>query len=282
MAKPVSLPHLPRLPPIDLQNNPAASDALFPDSFPSAFHPNQPSSPTSQPRQSLSPPLSLRKSISVDSFVTSPSFPSPRLQRDPHQIPSRGFVAGLTSAFRRDSTTDLRSGRNRGASVSSVRDQHQPDSDLDHHPLPDRDQRFRLPSVKGPDPSRLPVRAGELPLPARTSSSINDFSTPLSPTSSSSDHMNMNYMNYPSHPPPHHPPPPPPPRRVTNVPINTGRARSVSIGTQQSQPPPKRMIINTQLSSVSFSFSSDPIFGWLFIFFNFFNFLRHPLLHSPL
>lgn len=242
MANPLSLPQLPQLPPLDLQNTAGDSNMPFADSLSSAFqaiNPNLP--PSSQPRQSLSPPP-LRKSISVDSFVTPPSLSSPRQHRDTQPPASRGFVAGLTSAFRRESAADLRSSRNRGASVSSVREQQQQaDPDVDRHPLPDREQRFRLSSLKGPDPSRLPVRGGELPLPARTPSSANEISVPLSPTSPPSEHM-----GHASHASPTHQPVP---RRLINTPSNPGRTRSVSIGAQ-SNPPPKRMVVNTQFSNV--------------------------------
>ncbi|KAF9453797.1 ras GEF [Macrolepiota fuliginosa MF-IS2] len=230
MANPLSLP---QLPPLDLQNGSGNSGEHFADSLSSAF---QAIRPTLHSPQSLSPPPALRKSISVDSFVTSPSFSIPRQQRDPQPPAPRGFVAGLTSAFRRDSATDLRSTRNRGASVSSVREQqHQTDPDVDRYPLPDREQRFRLSSLKGPDPSRHLVRGGELPLPARTTSIANEPSTPLSSTSTSSEHVSITQPHL-------H-------RRSVNVLSNSGRTRSVSIGAQ-SQHPTKRMAINTQFSNV--------------------------------
>jgi len=118
-----SLPQLPSLPPLDLSAAPGAGRpfAIVP--------PDQ---------ASLNSPL--RKSISVDSFAASPA---PRSPRDPQSSNTRGFVAGITSAFRRDSVLDLRS-RNRGASVGEQ-----------HHR--DQEHRFRLPSFKASD------RRAELP-----------------------------------------------------------------------------------------------------------------------
>jgi hypothetical protein len=229
MASHPSLPQLPQLPPLDLHDAAGGAHGPFADPFSMPFPPNS-------PRPSLSPPP-LRKSISVDSFATTPGFTSPHKQPEPQPSSSRGFVAGLTSAFRRDSVADLRSSRNRGASVSSVRDQHHPrDSDLDRQPFPDRDQRFRLPSLKGAEPPRLAVRGGELPLPARTAPSTSESSAPA-PLSSSSEQ------------PPYGSPQPAVPRRSVASAINSGRARSMSNGAQ-SQPQPKKIVINTQLCIV--------------------------------
>lgn len=117
MATHPSLPQLPSLPPLDLDTAPGAGR---PFAIVSADH------------ASLNSPL--RKSISVDSFAASPA---PRPSRDPQSSNTRGFVAGITSAFRRDSVLDLRS-RNRGASVGEQ-----------HHR--DQEHRFRLPSFKASD-----------------------------------------------------------------------------------------------------------------------------------
>jgi len=123
MASHPSLPQLPSLPPLDLD---AASGA------------GRPFAVVSADQASLNSPL--RKSISVDSFAASPA---PRSSRDPQSSNTRNFVAGITSAFRRDSVLDLRS-RNRGASVGEQ-----------HHR--DQEHRFRLPSFKASD------RRAELP-----------------------------------------------------------------------------------------------------------------------
>jgi hypothetical protein len=211
MAVPsVEMPPPPQLPPLDIHH---------PGSFSAAFHDIQPAQ---------SPPQALRKSLSVDSLVAA----TPRPQKEPPSPPARGFVAGLASAFRRESSTDLRSPRNRGASVSSVRDkQPQAEPDADRHPLPDRDHRFRRPSLRGSDHSKPTVRGGELPLPARTPTSPNDlpttgiFSDPTDPA-----------QNQPL-------------RRSSSTTARSGRSRSIS-NSAQSQQPPQRMTINTQFPSV--------------------------------
>ncbi|KAF5355854.1 hypothetical protein D9756_003782 [Leucocoprinus leucothites] len=220
MASHPSLPHLPKLPPLDLPVPVDRPAGPFPEPFSPTLQFRHPASPRQPPsRQSLSPPPPLRKSISVDSFVTSPT---PRPPREPQPPAARGFVAGLTSPFRRESVVDLRSGRNRGASVSSVREQQQRDSDADRQP--------RLPSLKGSDQPRLPVRGGELPLPSRTTPSATDSTISLSAISTDQFHQ------------------PVPRRTVTSI-VDSGRARSMSNGAQ-SQPQNRRILINTQVPSI--------------------------------
>lgn len=228
MANPPSLPHPPQLPPLDLQNTSEDTSAAFTDQFSTE-------NPAHNLPSSLSPPPTLRKSISVDSFVSPPAFSSPR-QRDVQPPPQRSFVAGLANAFRRESSSDLRSSRNRGTSVSSVRDQHQPlDPDPDRQPPADKEQRFRLPSLKGSESSRLalPVRGGELPLPARTPASANDSAVHPSSVSALADGTNTQNSS----------------KRISNAPSNSGRSRSISIGA----PTPtaaRRIVINTQITNI--------------------------------
>lgn len=210
----------PQLPPLDIQRTLGDSAQPFADAFDAVFHDVQ---------LSQSPPRALRKSLSVDSLAVSP----PRTHKELPHPPSRGFVAGLASAFRRESNSDLRSTRNRGASVSSIREkQPQVESDVDRHPLPDRDHRFRRPSLRGADHAKPTVRGGELPLPARTSTSAHD---PVTPTNIPPDQA-VPAQN-------------PTSRRIVNAPANSGRTRSMSNGTQ-SQQPHKRMAVNTQFSTV--------------------------------
>lgn len=144
-----SLPQLPPLPPLDLNAAPGAGR-------PFAIVPADQAS-TNSP---------LRKSISVDSFAASPA---PRSPRDLQSSNTRGFVAGITSAFRRDSVLDLRS-RNRGASVGEQ-----------HHR--DQEHRFRLPSFKASDRrAELPV-SQEQPAPAVGRVRSVSSGTPSSPGS---------------------------------------------------------------------------------------------------
>ncbi|EAU93003.2 hypothetical protein CC1G_06723 [Coprinopsis cinerea okayama7 len=144
------------------------------------------------PSRLLSPPTNLlRKSISVDSFVAASHNPSRPSKHPPEPEPSRsrGYSAAPQPKVDRNYPW---SGRNRGASVSSVREDDDSPSFLDsdverfdpHVPI----DRFRHASLKGQEAQRPVIRGGELPLPSRTQglSAASSMSSVLTASSSSS------------------------------------------------------------------------------------------------
>ncbi|KAF8898717.1 ras guanine nucleotide exchange factor domain-containing protein [Infundibulicybe gibba] len=148
------------------------------DSFATAHSSVSPLPPRISPVRapfSLSPPQSLRKSISVDSFVHYGRDSQPPVPSRPNRVNTSSALDSprpnpysSSPVLPRDRE---QSGRDRGASVSSSRDAYESscgvDSDVERSdPLHSPVERYRHPSLK--EQARPFVRAGELPLPART------------------------------------------------------------------------------------------------------------------
>ncbi|KAJ7597057.1 ras guanine nucleotide exchange factor domain-containing protein [Mycena floridula] len=235
-----------------LSKSPASSFASH-DSFSTAVtspdnrDSGSPVSP-SMNRESLLPPTqSLRKSISVDSFVQYGREAHSTLATRPNRghttvEPPRGLVLDL-SGLNRD-RSDF--GRNRGASIGSVVDGYQSSLVSEYDDIENQDPlrvNTRRSSVK--DHTRPFVRAGDLALPSRTptlsttssmssimsastSSSTQDGFTPLSASASLQSI----------------------PRRNIGI-VSTGRARSGSLGI-----PPTRRIHATSMSKDNSSFQN--------------------------
>ncbi|THV04927.1 ras GEF [Dendrothele bispora CBS 962.96] len=165
--------------------------------------PDSEEQPTSKPvhsTPSLQPPQSLRKSVSVDSFVQYGREVHPPVVNRPSRghtgsalEPPKGLTFTVSKGLRRDLDHTQQSFRARGTSVSSVRDGYQSslagDSDVDrsdtlHSPT----DRYRHLSLKSQEHSKGFVRGGELPLPSRTPtlSTTSSMSSIMSASTSSS------------------------------------------------------------------------------------------------
>ncbi|KAJ7783808.1 ras guanine nucleotide exchange factor domain-containing protein [Mycena maculata] len=205
------------------------------------------SSATGQGSNALnSPPVSpdpegrsVRKSISVDSFAPQARDSAPR--------PNRGHTASALEAPRNlifDRTPQERvqmyHTRKRGASVSSsLRDEYDPSGDSDverSDSFPERYAVGGMQNVKA-------IRAGDLPLPSRT--------TTLSATSSMSSIMTDSSNEdgivplQPIRPP------------VPAAPSRAGRTRSGSLGVYASHPAKRSMLINTHVSDLGDASNKD-------------------------
>ncbi|KAJ6610889.1 ras guanine nucleotide exchange factor domain-containing protein [Mycena sp. CBHHK59/15] len=187
-------------------------------------------SPDSDGLASRPQSVSVRKSLSVDSFA--------HYARDSAPRPNRGHTASALEAprnliFDRPSRREhgqMYDGRKRGTSVSSsLRDDA--DSDVE------RSDAFpeRYSAANGLD-NLKPIRGGDLPLPPRT--------TTLSATSSMSSIMSVSTTSstedgavriQPAR------------GSMAATTARTGRTRSGSLGVYASHPP-KRMLINTHVS----------------------------------
>ncbi|KAG7450495.1 ras GEF [Guyanagaster necrorhizus] len=194
-------------------------------------------------------PPSLRKSISVDSFVhygrdhssitTRPNCGHTGSSLDP----PKGFVFDVTKKLDRDRRL---LGRNRGTSISTVGDDHESvvgESDIERSDvLNSPTDGYKLGSLKGHDKGKTFVSGGELPLPSRTptlstTSSMSSIMT-TSPSSSTQEgvHRMQSASSLQSVP-----------RRGIPVASPVGRTRSGSLGvyTPSSN---RRMVINTTMS----------------------------------
>jgi hypothetical protein len=123
---------------------------------------------------SLAPPQSLRKSVSVDSF-TPYNRDGSRTQLNSSPEPSHSNVYSAVPVAQRRSDAQVWPGRH-NESLNALRRDHEssspPDSDIDRYDpisLP-AIERFRHASLKSQDPSKPPLRAGDLSLPSRTQS----------------------------------------------------------------------------------------------------------------
>jgi hypothetical protein len=251
------LPKVVPLPPIDLSSSMAVNQDLllaidrdsnlpkspspsYAESFATAYT-SHPDDDQLSPRPFLAPPSSLRKSLSVDSFVNvgmsdtrgaRPSSPRGQLsQAGGYPIPDSWSVIV---------------GRTRGDSVSSVQEDYGTpivDSDFERYdPNPSGD-RVRNPSPQGSLlPSASSVRGGELPLPSRTQglsaasslSSITSASTSSSHREPHGAFRSATSLQAPVH----------------SSRMEIGRSRSGSLGVY-SPAQHKRMTINTQVRSLS-------------------------------
>ncbi|KAF9069038.1 ras guanine nucleotide exchange factor domain-containing protein [Rhodocollybia butyracea] len=197
------------------------------------------SSPSSDLEETIKPtsptlvsPQSLRKSISVDSFVHyGRDALSPVVTR-----PNRGHTGSALEpptglvGLRRDLNHVNQLGRSRGDSVSSVKSSLAGDSDPDA--FSNTTDRFKNSPLKAQDPARS-FAGGELPLPSRTPA--------LSTTSSMSSIMSNSSTQEAA----------PPLRSASSLParplVSAGRTRSGSLGVYSQNT--RRMQINTQVNS---------------------------------
>jgi len=277
-----SLPSLPSLPPLEMpqaelstlsipapppvdsdsatSSHPTASLPL-PHSFSTAFNSSSQldfdSAKSPKAASSLAPPQSLRKSISVDSFVQygrdSPSSGGARPNRGNTGSalePPRSLVFGVSSRLRREREQRVQYGRIRGASVSTAQDDYNssliPDSDLERSdPLNRPAESFRRASLKGHEQSRPFIRPGELPLPSRTPTLSSTSSTSsISVSTGSSNHEDVPRLQSVSSLQSI-------PRRgiTSSIGATSGRARSGSLGVYAPNTG-KRILINTHLWAV--------------------------------
>ncbi|TFK41136.1 ras guanine nucleotide exchange factor domain-containing protein [Crucibulum laeve] len=279
------LPSLPPLPPLKVPQDsngatlhPGHADGApllqspapsFADSFSTAFtspseqdNEDKLDSPSRLGSATLVPPQSLRKSISVDSFVhygrESAQATGPRPNRGNTSSavdPPRRVIFGISSALKKEREEPSQIGRDRGASVGSVRDEHAnyslADSDTERYErLGSPVDRYRRASLKGHEPARV-IRGGELPLPSRapalsTTSSMSSImtastnaSTTTNTTEEASPQVQLATSSLPLIPQ----------RRATPVfSANAGRTRSGSLGVYAPSSG-RRMLINTHISS---------------------------------
>ncbi|KAF8078601.1 ras guanine nucleotide exchange factor domain-containing protein [Lyophyllum atratum] len=264
MTTPHSLPSLSPLPPLQMPDDPSANSLPLPqsddpyyipfsptpsfaESFATAYTSQADSENLASP-SSLAPVQSLRKSLSVDSFVkfgrnVHPDSRSTRLNTGSTLDTPKDLVFGASPALTTERDQFL-FGRQRGSSISSVRDGDESvaDSDVERSdPLNSPVERYRHASLK--DQSRPYIRGGELPLPSRTPtlSSTSSMSSMISTATSSSTIEDVprqqslsSLQSYPGRSTP------------TAAP---GRIRSGSLGTYTN--PGRHMLIDTQLSSGS-------------------------------
>lgn len=246
-----------------IPKSPAAS-FMSRDSFSTAItSPSQTSiaSPSSPPTgNTLGIPQSLRKSLSVDSFVQYGREPQPIVNTRPSRVntgtaldPPRGLVFNVSESLKRERDRRPQVTRDRGASLSSVDNGYQSsrngDSDIERSDSVTSVDGYRR--VKGQEPSRPSIPGGELPLPSRTPT-LSTASSMTSTTSTSTNSSNtqegaprtgiratasLQSMA----------------RRTTPVDLS-GRARSGSLGINPTSiGAPRRMLINTQVAAVCVS-----------------------------
>lgn len=199
------------------------------------------------PTPSLSP-QSLRKSISVDSFVhygrdsLSTVVTRPNRGHTGSALEAPSGLVGL-QGLRRDLNHVNQSGRSRGDSIGSVKSSQAGDSDAepsDAYNIPT--DRYRHDSLKADQPRSF-VSGGELPLPSRTPtlSTTSSMSSIMSTTTSSSTQEAEPGLRSASS---LHAAPRPS--------VAQGRTRSGSLGVYTQNT--RRIHINTQLSTVSTCF----------------------------
>jgi len=210
----------------------------FADSFSTAYtsHTQPDSNQSSTPP--LSPPhaplQSLRKSLSVDSFV--------QYNRDNHPtLAPRPNPGNSTLGSSRIYATSIDHKRERSFH-RPVDEESFVDSDVERsHPLNSTVDRYRHTSLK--DQPRPQIRGGELPLPSRTPalSSATSMSSIASTSTNSSTledwprQQSQSLQFFPG-------------RGETSLPRLSGRIRSGSLGMYPSAA--KRMLIDTQVSAV--------------------------------
>ncbi|KAG5635097.1 hypothetical protein H0H81_012453 [Sphagnurus paluster] len=235
--------------PEDPNGIPFSPTPSFADSFATAYtSPADLDTISAVPSPSLAPLQSLRKSISVDSFVHfgrdhHPTGGSSSSRIAPGSIldTPRNLVFGSSPPFTTERDQVL-GGRNRGSSVST-RDGEEStfDSDVERSdPLYSPVERYRHASLK--DQSRPLIRGGELPLPSRTptlsttSSMSSVMSTSTSPTTLEEvpRHLSLSSLQF-----------------YTRTPqlAPSGRIRSGSLGTYTNTG--RHALINTQMPGVS-------------------------------
>lgn len=193
-------------------------------------------------------PPSLRKSISVDSFVhygrdhTAITTRPNRGHTGSSLDPPKGFPFDVTRKLDRDRRL---LGRNRGASISTVGDDPESvvgESDIERSDvLNSPTDGFKHVSLKGQDKGKTFVSGGELPLPSRTPtlSTTSSMSSIMTTSPSSSTQEGVPRMQSASSLQSM-------PRRGIPVASPAGRTRSGSLGvyTPSSN---RRMVINTTM-----------------------------------
>jgi len=274
MSNPHGIPSIPILPPLDLSSTQESDETTglvhlsVPVDAPSVSFLQSPvpsfaesfSTALTSPIQdgedilkrslpSLYPSQSLKKSVSVDSFV--------HYARDTSSPPgsARGNIlrdTGTAEVSRNSTSQPPWSGRLRGESLSSVRRDHDAPSRIDHDvDLYDRrdsttpeQTSSRRPSLIGQDGSKSPILPkGHLVLPSRTRNNSN-ATAPSSPqeVGELTSHSSMSSL-------------PPTTTRGTSF-SNPGRTRSVSVGYNPSSSS-KRIVMNTLPAFVSFSLERE-------------------------
>ncbi|KAF9229307.1 hypothetical protein BS17DRAFT_14815 [Gyrodon lividus] len=281
-----SLPAIPTLPPIQMpgENDELSSslhfhshDSIGPQQASSSFapHDSMSSSPivtrsspfttdnsvisSSSSSTDYPPQQSIRKSISVDSFV---GYERENSSRSPGPRPARGntLSAGdssrtriselsVDSRRRREPETVPPYARSRGASVSTTSDGH--DSSVEQgfeseswKPLKRSGDKSRRGSVKGKEQARPSRRPGDLKLPSRNlppavpvNYTPNQFTQPPLPRDDNRRlHSTTSLQSFPRH------------SSLTDV--ISGRVRSGSLGLQ-ANPSTRTLFVDTVQSMVS-------------------------------
>lgn len=214
-----------------------------PSQIPVDFVEPQPAATTAATASLLPLPPSLRKSISVDSFVhygrdhTAITTRPNRGHTGSSLDPPKGFPFDVTKKLDRDRRL---LGRNRGASISTVGDDPEFDierSDAFNSPT----DGFKRVPLKGQDKGKTFVTGGDLPLPSRTPtlSTTSSMSSIMTTSPSSSTQEGVPRMQSASSLQSM-------PRRGIPVASSAGRTRSGSLGvyTPSSN---RRMVINTAM-----------------------------------
>ncbi|TFK77078.1 ras GEF [Pluteus cervinus] len=188
-------------------------------------------------QNTLAPPQTLRKSISVDSFVKyGTESHSPPPSRPPVNM-TRPPASSVSFVQRKDRDQNYLVSRHRGESLSNIKPVHEShyhvDSDVERSDiLGFSGERHRHPSLRGMDYAKPAIKGGELPLPARAPI--------LSPASSMGSIMTASTSSTTLEDiPPSVPPPSMPgiPRRGTTSSLpatTTSRSRSGSLGVYGS------------------------------------------------
>ena len=170
-----SSPPSPDKAPSHVRQSPSLSVAdSFSTAYTSAIPPDGLEETNHLGSSSLVLPQSLRKSVSVDSFAQYTGDECSSGSGDPSAGPSRNLVYGIPFEAQAESSLPAWSSRLRGQSLSSIQRDYEPpfrpDFDVDRYdPLSlSRVERFRRQSLKSPEVPIPSVRAGDLTLPART------------------------------------------------------------------------------------------------------------------
>uniref|UniRef100_A0A0W0G3J5 Ras GEF n=1 Tax=Moniliophthora roreri TaxID=221103 RepID=A0A0W0G3J5_MONRR len=203
--------------------------------------------PISNPASLLSPQPQggLRKSVSVDSFVHYPREPYSSVATRPNRGHTGSALEpprGLLSSFKKGLDNQfIGNSRERGASVSSVKDGYQSsiaeDSDVERSDI--IIDRYKHTSLKGQDHTRPFLRAGELPLPSRTptlstTSSMSSIMTASTSSSTQEGRPITQSQSLQSIP--------------RQAPVVSGRTRSGSLGVYAPSSG-RRMHINTHTAT---------------------------------
>lgn len=261
MSVPHEIPDLPSLPPLVLPSFPGATltpplpspdkspshllqspSPSVADSFATAYTSAIPADGLEETNllgsSSLAPPQSLRKSLSVDSFAQYAGDDCRSGSSNPSVGSSRNLVYGIPFDGQGESSIPAWSSRSRGQSLSSMQRDHEPtfppDSYVDcYDPLSmSRRERFRRQSLKSPEAPTPSVRAGDLTLPARISTTNapsirEDGELPLVSSTSSLQSFSRRGSPFVTHP--------------------AGRLRSGSLGYNL---PAKRTVLNPHIPLV--------------------------------